>query len=167
MKLIIYGRKTCSSCNRELELENFSRNKNTTDGISYYCKKCCSEKSKLYSGKYSSKEYQKNFYERNKDSILARNRKKWEEDRIKCLVRYSGDCPLCACCGEDKYEFLALDHINGGGNKQRKNIGGNLVRWIIKNNYPTGFRVLCHNCNHSFGTRGYCPHGKFLTIKSI
>jgi len=24
--------------------------------------------------------------------------------------------------------------------------------------YPTGFRVLCHNCNQAIGLYGYCPH---------
>jgi hypothetical protein len=73
------------------------------------------------------------------------------------LNHYGGKC---ACCGEDTYEFLAIDHINGGGNEQRKVVGGGdgMVRWLIKNNYPEGFQVLCHNCNMAKGFYEECPH---------
>jgi hypothetical protein len=33
-----------------------------------------------------------------------------------------------------------------------------LYLWLKRNNYPTGFRVLCHNCNLAIGFYGYCPH---------
>ena len=69
---------------------------------------------------------------------------------------------VCACCGEDKIEFLAIDHINGGGTKHRKEVGSgiHLYQWLRRNNYPEGFRVLCHNCNQALGTYGYCPHNE-------
>ncbi|WP_405676799.1 hypothetical protein OG292_19350 [Streptomyces sp. NBC_01511] len=64
------------------------------------------------------------------------------------------------CCGEQKPSFLALDHIDGGGHRQRKETGGGgFWIWLHRNNYPAGFRVLCHNCN--FGRQlngGICPH---------
>lgn len=66
----------------------------------------------------------------------------------------------CACCGEDKIEFLAIDHIKGGGYlhwKSRNSDG--VYRDIIKMGFPkTKFRLLCHNCNTSLGRFGYCPH---------
>jgi hypothetical protein len=77
----------------------------------------------------------------------------------KCLDAYGG---RCACCGESLFEFLAIDHIGGGGNEHRRLIGlragYGFHRWLIKNNFPNGFRVLCHNCNMSMGAYGYCPH---------
>lgn len=63
----------------------------------------------------------------------------------------------CACCGEDLKEFLTIDHIFGGGNKHRK-LTRDTYRWLIKNNFPEGFRLLCMNCNFSIGKFGYCPH---------
>ncbi len=27
--------------------------------------------------------------------------------------------------------------------------GDNFLAWIIKNNFPKGFQILCHNCNHA------------------
>jgi hypothetical protein len=69
----------------------------------------------------------------------------------------------CSCCGETEENFLSIDHINGGGNDQRKILGAGgyaLYRWIINNDFPEGFRVLCMNCNWAKGIFGTCPHQK-------
>jgi hypothetical protein len=76
--------------------------------------------------------------------------------RRRVLDHYGG---ICACCGESAYEFLAFDHINGGGVQHRKQIKSkDLYIWLYSNNYPTGFQVLCHNCNNAKGFYGRCPH---------
>jgi hypothetical protein len=69
----------------------------------------------------------------------------------------------CKCCGESNMEFLSLDHIKGGGRKQRKQNGKqHLYGWIIKNNFPSDFQVLCMNCNFARGKTNnknkICPH---------
>ena len=68
----------------------------------------------------------------------------------------------CACCGEGTEEFLAIDHIDGGGAKHRREInrlsGWHFYRWLEQNEWPEGFQILCHNCNFSKGRYGYCPH---------
>lgn len=33
-----------------------------------------------------------------------------------------------------------------------------MFQWLSKHGLPTGFRVLCHNCNSAHGYYGYCPH---------
>jgi hypothetical protein len=80
--------------------------------------------------------------------------------RLKALQAYGGPVPACACCGERELLFLALDHVNGGGVQQRTDLGGGgYWNWLRKNNYPEGFRVLCHNCNHGrYLNGGTCPH---------
>ena len=81
--------------------------------------------------------------------------------RYEVFSHYSNGEPQCSCCGEKRLEFLSIDHVNGGGCEHRKTIGGGGLRtysWLKKNNYPKGFRVLCHNCNQSIGSFGYCPH---------
>ena len=40
--------KECSACKKLLELNNFSKNKSSRDGLKPYCKKCASEKGKIY-----------------------------------------------------------------------------------------------------------------------
>src|SRR5690606_38099756 len=81
------------------------------------------------------------------------------------LNAYGGKC---ACCGVATKEFLAIDHINGGGRQHRLSLhprpsSQTVYTWLRKNNYPEGFQVLCHNCNaaKSYYKNG-CPHGKFL-----
>ncbi len=65
----------------------------------------------------------------------------------------------CACCGEETYEFLELDHIDGGGNDHRRSVGAT-YRWVIRNNFPPGFQTLCSNCNRAKFRYGACPHQK-------
>ena len=83
--------------------------------------------------------------------------------RLDVLQAYGNKC---ACCGENGYEFLAIDHINGGGAKQRKELGGQnpFYLWLRRNNYPSGFRILCHNCNQALGAYGYCPHNNLTNV---
>lgn len=81
--------------------------------------------------------------------------------RLEGLRHYSGTPePLCACCGESTLAFLAIDHVNGGGRQQYKELGGGgFWSWLRKNNYPEGFQVLCHNCNMGRQINGgTCPH---------
>lgn len=67
----------------------------------------------------------------------------------------------CYCCSEGRKEFLAIDHKFGGGYKERKKLGiKRTYMKIIKENYPSEYRLLCHNCNQSLGFYGYCPHDK-------
>ena len=95
--------------------------------------------------------------------------------RLKVLQTYSkrlsnSDIPCCWCCGEKSHiGFLAIDHI--AGKKQMDSepklvelgysssfVSGTLLTWIIKNNFPKGFQILCHNCNQAKGFYGKCPH---------
>lgn len=67
----------------------------------------------------------------------------------------------CSCCGEPCIQFLTIDHIEGGGTKHRKVVGrssADFHNWLIKNGFPTGFQVLCFNCNCAKGIYGKCPH---------
>ena len=82
-----------------------------------------------------------------------RNRKR----RRRVIEHYGGEC---ACCGEKTFEFLAVDHINGGGDAHRRKVGSgsNMIEWIITSNFPDIFQVLCHNCNQAIGYYGSCPH---------
>ena len=98
-------------------------------------------KGRIYNAKY-------------RDKLIERRRSR----RMEVLQHYGG---LCDCCGESKFEFLQIDHINGNGNKHRKEMairGDNIYSWLKNNKYPSGFRILCADCNFSIGMYGYCPH---------
>jgi hypothetical protein len=70
--------------------------------------------------------------------------------RLQCLTHYSNGELKCADCNLNNLDVLVIDHINNDGNQHRKKIGGggiNTYRWLIKQGFPTGYQVLCHNCN--------------------
>jgi len=76
--------------------------------------------------------------------------------REQAFAGYGGHC---ACCGESRFEFLAIDHVNGGGRKDRETRSTNqIARQIIAAGFPPDYRILCHNCNSAIGWYGDCPH---------
>ena len=78
--------------------------------------------------------------------------------RAEALMRYGR---ICACCGEERREFLALDHINGDGAEHRRGMprGGLAVPLDLKRRgWPDGIQILCHNCNSAKQFEGICPH---------
>jgi hypothetical protein len=45
---------------------------------------------------------------------------------------------------------LLIDHVADNGADHRRLIGRSstqLYRFLLKNNYPSGYQVLCHNCS--------------------
>lgn len=68
----------------------------------------------------------------------------------------------CNCCGEEEEMFLSIDHVNNDGAEHRRKkrmLGPDLVNWLIRNNYPSNFQILCRNCNYGkYLNGGTCPH---------
>jgi len=115
---------------------------------------------------------------RNRPENLTSAKNERDDRRLKILQHYSkrhsnSDIPCCRCCGENFHvDFLEIDHITGkkqmdlepelvilGYSSQLRN--QNLHRWIIKNNFPEGFQILCTNCNFAKGMKknnNQCPH---------
>lgn len=100
----------------------------------------------------------------NKQKAQAAYRKYHKSNRIKCIKHYSNEMK-CICCGNSDVEVLSIDHIDGGGRKHMKELGvssGNqFYSWLIKNHFPEGYRILCLNCNFSFGAYGHCHHQQY------
>src|SRR5258708_700043 len=111
---------------------------------------------------YSTKEkhaaHSKKYRDANPMRVKAWVDKSKRGIRMAAYQHYSGEVPFCACCGETTWEFLCIDHIEGNGRKHRMTIGGDIAPWLKKNGYPSGFQVLCHNCNMAKGMYGECPH---------
>ena len=122
------------------------------------------EKEKLYQQTPEYKKKQKVFRANQRLIILQYYSKRLSKSNIPC----------CNCCGENLHiNFLAIDHIAGkkqmdseielvkiGYSSKLKNTS--LRRWIIENNFPKGFQILCHNCNlgKEFSKVNQCPHEK-------
>lgn len=80
-----------------------------------------------------------------------KNRKFWQKNRQEkrfSIIRHYSPEIKCQHCGNDDARILQIDHINGGGGVHRKQTGSSMGNyyWIIKNNFPPGFQILCPNC---------------------
>ena len=85
---------------------------------------------------------------------------KWNNERMRKLVigYYSNYTFKCACCGEAEYKFLSMDHIIPIGRKTRTGSGTSLYAELISKKFPSGYQVLCYNCNCCKGFYGSCIH---------
>jgi len=90
-----------------------------------------------------------------------RERERYAKWRAEALAAYGA---RCVCCGETEPLFLEFDHINNDGAKHRKLIGTSakaLIKWLRDHNYPSGFQILCANCNQGKKRNGgICPHSQ-------
>lgn len=83
--------------------------------------------------------------------------------RLQVIAHYSKGRFDCNCCGERELLFLSIDHVNNNGSAHRNALGvkpgTGLYRYIINNDFPQDFQILCHNCNHGKHLNGgICPH---------
>jgi hypothetical protein len=94
--------------------------------------------------------------------IDAHHRRMALRRKYRALCAYTNGDPVCTCCSESRIEFLAIDHVEGGGNQHRKAIGlsggHGFYAYLAREGFPSGYRVLCHNCNSAIAKHGYCPH---------
>ena len=123
----------CSGCNEVKDISCFPKSLSTISGYSYHCREC-----------------------------RAVIQKKCEDKIRDFVYKYYGS--VCKCCGESEKVFLSIDHEGNDGSKHKhpkgyKYSGNVLLRWLIKNNFPEGFRLLCMNCNFGRYRNGnVCPH---------
>lgn len=130
----------------------------------YSCKKCGDvlTDANAYHGWFKTSRYICKICDRKRkrDQVLAL--------KLETLSAYGGKC---ACCQENKIEFLTIDHIDGNGAEHRKSIGldygsnektvagHNFYRWLKLNGFPKdNFQILCFNCNYAKHVYGVCPH---------
>jgi hypothetical protein len=151
--------KECTKCKKTKPLSDFYKDSRTKLGVKSRCKHCldnCQETKKR------KKEYAKARRQGPQGDLVRRQeRNRAIKTRAAVIKHYGGKCE---CCGVTDMEFLALDHINGGGNQHRKAYGiTSMARWLKANKYPETYRVLCHSCNQA-KAQGYCPHEKLPMI---
>ena len=115
--------------------------------------------------------------ERTANQKKNRDKPESKENRLKVLQYYSkrlskSNIPCCNCCRSNSHiEFLTVDHIAGRQEMDSKHelvklgysskfLGIVLQKWIIDNNFPEGFQILCQNCNMAKGMKknnNKCP----------
>jgi hypothetical protein len=101
----------------------------------------------------------------NLDRSRENGRRNDQRLKDECYNAYGGY--VCACCGETEPAFLTIDHINNDGAAHRRDVNNGIRRgggkkiysWLIANNFPSGFQILCMNCNWGKArNNGVCPH---------
>jgi len=89
---------------------------------------------------------------------------KWREyalrKKIEAFTPYSNGKPKCACCSIDNIDVLSIDHIipQSYFKGEKKRLGVELNRYLINNNFPRGYQILCRNCNQSKSNKSLCYH---------
>jgi len=122
--------KICSQCNIVLNEQNI-----------YHTRLLCKNCYRLY-----KKEYNRN--PKNKALKNLSARKALMINRISIIKHYSHGKFECSRCKIRDFRVLDLDHLNGGGSKERKNSDpSKFYRKLTKDGLPSGFQVLCRNCN--------------------
>jgi hypothetical protein len=165
--------KLCVGCESELPRDAFYADKQKR--LFKFCKECHKNRTIARSKKYKSNGL---CISCGKEPRQASNSKcvecwrieqirtrKWRNSIMRdCINIYGGKC---ACCGEDNFLFLSIDHIDNDGYLERRESGnhGGYAFYIklLKQPYLRhDLQVLCFNCNlgkHRNG--GTCPHNLF------
>ena len=153
--------KICSKCGCEKLTQEFSLDKSKIDDLRSDCKECRKKITSIYRAghRFQLRGKGSEYYGRNSEYIKATAKERYLLLRLAAIHAYGGEC---ACCGEKRFEFLAIDHIKGGGRKDRARFKNNHYVWyryLRDNEWPQGeYQILCHNCNASKGYYGACPH---------
>jgi hypothetical protein len=170
--------KTCPRCREDKPLAEFGFRSKPPYQANKWCKDCCSNRSARFyrmqtpEQKEDRKAIQARYREGHREKINAdekvRRDSNPERERVRqvtwkrglreqMIAAYGG---ACSCCGETRYEFLTLDHVNGGGHKDRKTRStDSLLCYLRDQGWPkSDYTVLCWNCNASKGVYGFCPH---------
>ena len=139
--------RKCSKCRREMTVDDFGNAK-------YWCRRCRTAGTK-------------DWWARNRDAVNEQCRARYARQTVPSSTRYRRALradvlraygSACACCGEARTEFLCVDHVGGGGTKQRRESGrSSIYAKLRRTGYPLGYRILCWNCNSSMGLYGYSP----------
>ena len=151
----------CTKCKKILPEADFTVNRAHKRGRDYNCRSCVSIRKKAWMAAHSdyTKERDRAYRARRRDIY----RKSAAKSRVKCradlIAAYGGKC---VCCGEWRDEFLTLDHIERPVGRTSKNryfeTGVTFYFKLRRRGFPSGYRILCWNCNCARGHKGYCPH---------
>lgn len=122
--------KACTKCHAVKTLDDFYNDRSYKGGKTTFCKSCAR-------------------------AWVASRREFLKDAAYHAYGGYQ-----CTCCSENEPHFLTIDHVNNDGATHRKSLNKDgLYRWLEQNSYPSGFQILCMNCNHGkYRNGGVCPH---------
>lgn len=86
----------------------------------------------------------------NKAIINDVNKNYRQRTRQKVLDHYGNKCMWPDGCNITDPDMLQIDHINGNGRRERKQRGGDFYLYLIRNKFPSRYRLLCANHNAKY-----------------
>jgi len=152
-------------CNESLPIEDFSINDKKRGYRRPECKPCHSHKINLRRRRREGadpeliavrKEYHSEYYKKMPDDARA----KWREHNRLSYHKmrdeiYKGLGNQCARCGNSDRAVLQVDHIHGGGGKERLDLGVTKSYRILRDRLRKRdhtvrdeFQILCANCHN-------------------
>jgi hypothetical protein len=136
--------KKCLNCKAEKSNTDFNKCKNTIDKLQSWCKSCKNEyrrnRRRLNIGCNADE------YKNNREKHLLTCKRRNARYRQVVIEHYSPKL-CCVKCGFDDIRALSIDHKNSDGASHRKELNGkNFYKWLIENQFPSNFQVLCMNC---------------------
>lgn len=136
--------KTCTLCRTSYPIEHFRpRGRPSASGIPILTDTCRLCRLFDNTAKGSAKQ-------------AAQKRKDVVEMRHEIYTRYGGQC---ACCGENNFKLLTIDHVLNNGKQERKyRDNWAILRKILRENCPPEYQILCMSCKWGKGQYGVCPH---------
>ena len=153
----------CKKCNVDKPASNFYIRKNAHKGKSYRLSACkqCHKKLAVERRARFRRENPKDYTRQH--TVQARKwrlanpekaramQKKYRDNRRKKLMELIGGAK-CNQCGFNDYRALHIDHINGGGNREKIMLGQasfplRFIREEIEKHGINKYQVLCANCN--------------------
>lgn len=142
--------KQCSECHKKKSLRFFYRDIQKSDGLTSNCRDCKRKRHLEYyeKSKEKRKEYSKRFYSKYNERIKELNKDRYRKVMIELFDLLGNKCSICE---EKDKRVLGVDHINGGGHRERMIKGSSYTYYqamidSVKNKEGK-YQLLCANCN--------------------
>ena len=78
----------------------------------------------------------------NPNAYKGYDKVKYDKQKQEVFDHYGYEC---AYCGAKK--DLHVDHINGDGKAHRGKTKLRIEQFLVQNNFPAGYQILCRQCN--------------------
>lgn len=152
----------CKKCNENKSSEKYFYRNMYKDKIyrTGTCKVCLGKESSERRRQFRKKNLQEYQRQRRESATRYRNNhpekhyalmRKWKEEKRKKIMVSLGGL-FCKNCKFNDYRALQIDHVKGGGNKQRKALNSThlsirIIEKDIEKGLGQNYQILCANCN--------------------
>lgn len=143
----------CTRCGQVKAMTEFYPRDDRPSGRTSACKACTRKNNNARDNKRdsvgtSSWERRREYFRQYQESgqRKAKVNARYRELRDAIISGYGGKC--CKCGFTDR-RALQVDHVNGNGRRERKELKSSATIWrkIIRAGFPPEYQILCANCN--------------------